>query len=546
MQGRIASRPARRLWLAVVLMWVVPVGAQDQQSAPNQQASGDDRSVIVVDGRAFSTWQEYVSSDLFRRNGLRCGTRPSYNAVAARSAGPSDCTFFLTNPAPAYDPSVGKFRIPVVVHVIRRDDGFGDVSEAMVQSQIDILNEDFLALTGTNGQNGTNVEIEFFLATTDPSGSPTNGITYSNNTTWYNDGGAYWNSLAWDTSQYLNIYTNSASGALGYVPDLPQGGIAGSNSDRVVILWSTFGRNAPFAPFDQGRTLTHEVGHYFGLEHTFAGACASVASCNTNGDLICDTNPESSPNFGCSNSQSCGVPKPIENYMDYSDDLCMEQFTAEQARRMRCSLEFYRPALFQMIPATCGDGVVGPDETCDTGIAAGQPGACPTVCNSTGCTVGTLLEPGTCLASCDFSPITQPISGDGCCPPGANAANDNDCVAACGNNVCEPGELGICVDCDCTVDAQCDDSFVCTTDQCVSGQCSYTASLFGDVDLNATVNLFDLFCALDGFGGTFSGNCTFESVDIEPCAGNNTINILDLFAILDAFNGVNACCAPSP
>ena len=96
-----------------------------------------------------------------------------------------------------------------------------------------------------------------------------------------------------------------------------------------------------------GRTLTHEIGHYLGLFHTFQGGCGSAA-CYTSGDLICDTNAESGPNFSCAGSppSSCCSVDPIDNYMDYSDDLCMEKFTAEQVNRMRCSLINWRPLLY--------------------------------------------------------------------------------------------------------------------------------------------------------------------------------------------------------
>ena len=284
--------------------------------------------------------------DYIRDNNLRCGS-PAFDPIVANSSlVPSDCAYGSTNPTSAYDPTY-LLEIPVVVHVIQSSSGTGFLSAAQVQSQIDILNEDFRALPATNGANGVDTMIQFKLADIDPSGQPTTGITYSTNTTWFNDGGSYWTSLAWDTNNYLNIYTNSAAGYLGYVPDLPQGGIVGSSSDRVVCLWSAFGRNAPGgAPYDQGRTATHEVGHYLGLWHTFEGGCASVASCNSNGDTICDTNPESSPRFGCPNNPvSCGNSDPKTNYMDYTDDLCMEDFTLEQARRMRCTLESWRPSL---------------------------------------------------------------------------------------------------------------------------------------------------------------------------------------------------------
>lgn len=266
---------------------------------------------------------------------------------------PTDCTSTSTNPDPMYDPGP-LYIINVVVHILMNDDGSqGAISDPMVQSQIDILNEDFQALPGSNGANGTDIQIRFQLATEDPDGNPTTGITRHQNTTWYNDGGAYYNDLAWDPNIYMNIYTNQAGGNLGYVPFLPMnagGALVGGLSDRVVILWTSFGRNGPIGPpYNQGRTVTHEVGHYLGLEHTFSGGCASATppGCYTSGDYLCDTNSESGPNFGCpTNPTSCGSPDPITNYMDYTDDLCMEMFTVEQSRRMRCALTSYRTNLY--------------------------------------------------------------------------------------------------------------------------------------------------------------------------------------------------------
>lgn len=284
----------------------------------------------------------------------RCGTVSSKILAPLKSLPQADCTFSFTDPKAEYDPSVVLYRIPVVVHIIMHSNGDGVISDALVQTQIDILNEDFLALAGTNGAGGTDIQIEFYLATQDPGGSATSGITRTTNDTFFADSGSYWNTLAWDTNAYMNVYTNSASGALGYVPDLPQGGIAGNNVDRIVILWDTFGRDAPFGPpYDQGRTLTHEVGHYLGLEHVFFGGCATDSSpgCYTSGDLVCDTASQVIATGGCPGGQdSCtgGGVDNITNYMDYSDDTCMADFTAEQARRMRCSLENWRPDLFEL------------------------------------------------------------------------------------------------------------------------------------------------------------------------------------------------------
>lgn len=305
---------------------------------------------IEINGQQFDSWPAYTSSEFFQENGMRCGARPVPQGPGGSSAlaGPGDCDFQFTDPLPSYDPGA-PFVIDVVVHVITNSSGTqGVISDAMVQTGIDILNEDFQAMAGTNGENGNIAEIQFRLAPLDPLGNPTTGITNSANNTWFNDGGSYYNSLNWDPNRYMNVYTNTAGGFLGYVPDLPQGGgLVGSAADRVVVLWSSYGRNAPIGPpYDQGRTLTHEVGHYLGLWHTFDNGCGT-SSCYTTGDYLCDTNKESSPTFDCpvGRTTCSGTPAPIENYMDYSDDLCMELFTVEQVRRMRCTLEHWRPGL---------------------------------------------------------------------------------------------------------------------------------------------------------------------------------------------------------
>lgn len=354
---------------ALICVALLAIGAAAAEDRPKFAEELLDGTIVTPAGN-FDSWAEYVQSDYFRENGLRCGAAFEPDTTEAATLGnPADCTYNLTDPDPIYDPSIVRYRIPVVVHVIQSTSGSGFLSEADVQSQIDILNEDFLALPGTNGALGNDAQIEFYRPTEDPDGNPSNGITYSTNNTWYNDGGGYYNTLAWDTNRYLNIYTNTASGALGYVPDLPQGGIAGSNQDRVVILWSAFGRNSAFGPpFNQGRTATHEVGHYLGLYHTFSNGCGSASSCYTTGDRICDTPQESSPSSGCPTSKAtCGSNDPEENYMDYSNDLCMTEFTVEQNYRMRCSLEGYREDLFELVSQLCGNDTIDDGEQCDDG-----------------------------------------------------------------------------------------------------------------------------------------------------------------------------------
>ena len=341
---------------AVLLLALAP----QLPSAAATPSTTIDSQPITVEGLTFDSWSAYVQSEHFRANGLRCGApdREMREMLFGSTSAPvpADCSSSSTNPTTDYAPG-SLLEISVVVHILMDNSCTnGVISDAMVQSQIDILNEDFLALAGSNGSGGTDAQVQFRLADETPTGQPTNGITRTCNTTYYNDGGNYWNTLAWDPNRYLNIYTNTAGGFLGYVPFLPAdagGALVGDPGDRVVILWSAFGRDASAVPYDQGRTATHEVGHYLGLEHTFSpqGSCGSQAApgCYSNGDLICDTLPQASPNFGCpASASSCSTPDPFHNYMDYTDDLCMEEFSVEQSRRTRCSLEHYRPNLFNV------------------------------------------------------------------------------------------------------------------------------------------------------------------------------------------------------
>lgn len=321
-----------------------PASAQEVRGEPHMREKG---GRVVVEGHTFASWKDYATSNYFRANRqrLRCGKRHVRRTRQNLRGGHTDCDINSTTPSDDYSAAHGVYRIAVVVHVIQARDGSGFISEDRVRGQIEVLNEDFRAAAGTHGANGNDTAIEFFLATEDPQGSPSTGITYTTNNRWFEDTGNYWDTLAWDPDRYLNIYTNLAEGALGYVPFLPQEGSVGDVEDRVVMLYSAFGRNEDFAPFDLGRTLTHEVGHYFGLFHTFDGGCDN-GDCNQSGDLICDTNAHEEPSEGCGRERSsCGKRKPVDNYMDYSDDRCLERFSHEQVLRMRCTIEHYRPTL---------------------------------------------------------------------------------------------------------------------------------------------------------------------------------------------------------
>lgn len=254
----------------------------------------------------------------------------------------------------------GVYYIPVVVHVIHNGEAIGtgsNISDAQVQDQIDVLNEDFRKKVGTPGWNthpdGADTRIEFVLAKRTPTGAATNGINRVNRNTMGWTAPPYTTNYIdntikpatiWDPSEYMNMWTVSISGGiLGYAqfPESPlQGmgcGAQTANTDGLVMGYQYFGRGLGGA-YGDGRTATHEIGHGLGLRHIWGdGGCAVD-------DFCADTPTAGAANFGCPNVNSCtdtpvDFPDMKENYMDYTDDLCMNIFTNDQATRMRTVLE---------------------------------------------------------------------------------------------------------------------------------------------------------------------------------------------------------------
>lgn len=247
--------------------------------------------------------------------------------------------------------------IPVVVHVVHSGQAIGvapNITDAQVISQIDAMNEDFRKLTGTPGDGtGVDVEIEFCLAQQDENGNPTNGINRFDSTalgtTWSGPGGSTDTVLKpatiWDPTQYMNMWSVQFTDQtlLGYAQFPNASGLqglnannGGANSDGVVAAYSTFGdigsNDGSFllnAPYDRGRTMTHEVGHYLGLRHIWGDA-------NCGNDFCADTPTQQTSSGGnCPATTTCdGVADLTTNYMDYSNDICMNNFTQNQKDRM--------------------------------------------------------------------------------------------------------------------------------------------------------------------------------------------------------------------
>ncbi len=269
----------------------------------------------------------------------------------------------------AMSPGIGRTgctSIPVVVHVVYKT-AVQNISLPQIQSQIAVLNKDF---RHKNADIGTvpapfapltaDARIEFKLAATDPAGNPTTGITRTATATVaFSDddrvkSAATGGADAWPSDRYLNIWVCPlAGGLLGYA-QFPGGPAA---TDGVVIRHSAFGTSGTAAaPFNLGRTATHEIGHWVNLRHIWGDDGTGCSG----SDFVADTPNQGGSNFGtpafpkvsCGNGPNGDM---FMNFMDYVDDRAMTMFTAGQVTRMQATLDGLRSSIGTAV--SCG-GVI--------------------------------------------------------------------------------------------------------------------------------------------------------------------------------------------
>lgn len=263
---------------------------------------------------------EFENQQAFIDSGRRCATvNPDEQEAAAID---QQVRAYMSSRAVS---AVTGGTINVYFHVIRKGTGIsnGDITSTMINNQINVLNSAY-------GPHGWNFRLVSVDRTT--------------NSTWYNlamgttTESQMKNALRKGSADDLNIYTlNPRDGLLGWAT-FPWNYSSNPRKDGIVILYSSLpGGNA--YPYNQGDTATHEVGHWMGLYHTFQGKCT-----RTN-DTVADTPAERSPAYGCPiGRNTCSSPgsDPVTNFMDYTDDSCMNRFSTGQDKRMDSVFTTYR------------------------------------------------------------------------------------------------------------------------------------------------------------------------------------------------------------
>lgn len=278
---------------------------------------------FVLNGHSWVNHQAFIDS------GARCATR-SVDEIEIQAVDAQVARILVERGQVSAVP--GSIEIPVYVHVINNGPGIenGDVPDAQIQDQINVLNAAYGGQTG-----GAATPFVFNLM----------GVSRTTNSTWYTmtpgsvaEAQAK-TALRQGGPETLNIYTASIGGGVLGWSTLPSGYSARPSQDGVVLLFSSLpGGNA--APYNEGDTGTHEVGHWMGLYHTFQGGCRQP------GDRVNDTPFERSPASGCPvGRNSCtDMPgnDPITNFMDYTYDSCMYRFSKGQSNRMDSQWQAYR------------------------------------------------------------------------------------------------------------------------------------------------------------------------------------------------------------
>jgi hypothetical protein len=301
--------------MAVLLAGLLMPFSHDRAIAQSLSEGQGHAAPFLLEGLTWHDQQAFIDS------GGRCGTR-SVGDAEARAIDEALARFKAAQGTAAIERAPGSVLVNVFFHVIAATSGEGQLDDASIAAQIDVLNAAYGGATG----GGADTPFRFVLAAVDR----------TVNDAWFTAGpgtGAEQEIktvLHRGTAQDLNLYSNAPAGSLLGWSTLPWDYFSAPVLDGVVVRYTTLPGGSA-APYDLGYTAVHEVGHWLGLLHTFQGRCRIP------GDSTVDTPAERSPAAGCPiGRDSCPLRlglDPIHNFMDYSDDACMNHFTPAQSAR---------------------------------------------------------------------------------------------------------------------------------------------------------------------------------------------------------------------
>jgi hypothetical protein len=316
------------------------VGAQGRPDDPgSQSAVRADGRVVAPDGTIFESHKDFLDA------GRKCSTRHADDIEIeqvnrqiaknrAANGGGQGGGSTSTDGARIY--ANGSITIPVYFHVVSMANGTGNIPDSRLDAQIAAMNEHYAGQDSPVYRgSASNMSFRFVRA----------GVDRTVNDTWYNAGlgsaaeSQMKNALRIGTADDLNLYTTGGGGYLGWAT-FPNEYATRPKMDGVIVYWATLpGSN--YAPYNEGDTGTHEVGHWLGLYHTFQGGCQG------SGDGVSDTPAERTNVFGCPSTnidtcKSLAGLDPYENFMDYTDDPCMYKFSAGQSDRADSMWSTYR------------------------------------------------------------------------------------------------------------------------------------------------------------------------------------------------------------
>jgi hypothetical protein len=256
----------------------------------------------------------------------------------------------------------GTVTVPVAFHVICKGSATtvagcspgqeGYLTEEQLGRQIDVMNAGYSGADTFSGASHPNVTAAGVNTANTPFRFSLAGVDYTTSDAWFSAGPgsnaekSMKQALRVGGATTLNFYTTDGAGYLGWAT-FPSSYASRPSDDGIVCLWSSLPlspEEGGLVPYNLGDTATHEAGHWLGLYHTFQGGCGG------SGDSVGDTEPEQSSAFGCphgrdtckAGGKKAGGVDPIYNFMDYTTDACMFQFTAGQSARMDSLYTQYR------------------------------------------------------------------------------------------------------------------------------------------------------------------------------------------------------------